>query len=428
MSKFLITSRSICSLKFIQRCYSVKEVASAIDLELFGTVYRTDKMTNIGSSIISKLSKKLHLQKNHPLEKVKSKIVDHFHGNYRSRHGGCIFASIDNLNPIVSVDQNFDGLLVPKDHVSRSKIDNYYINTDYVLRSHTTAHERDLIKSGWNAFLNTGDCYRRDEIDRTHYPVFHQTEGVRIFEQHEIFQDSLDDSLRLIEKNPTKRTFEKQELITLDATKFLEFNLKYTLSKLVEHLFGQDVEMRWVDAYFPFTHPSWELEVKFNDEWIEMLGCGILEQKILQSSGAPDKVGWAFGLGLERFAMRLYDIPDIRLFWSEDERFLGQFRSSNDQKFKPFSKYPPSYKDISFWANSDFSANDLFEIVRGVSGDVIEEMTLLDQFTHPKTQKQSFCYRITYRAMDRTLFDSEVNMLQEEIRNQVQKQLKVELR
>ena len=89
--------------------------------------------------------------------------------------------------------------------------------------------------------------------------------------------------MRLIEKHPTERTFEKQELITLDATKFLEFNLKYTLARLVEHLFGQDVEMRWIETYFPFTHPSWELEIKVNDEWMEMLGCGILEQKILQS-------------------------------------------------------------------------------------------------------------------------------------------------
>ena len=97
---------------------------------------------------------------------------------------------------------------------------------------------------------------------------------------------------------------------------------------------------------------------------------------LIDTAGASDKVGWAFGLGLERFAMRLYDIPDIRLFWSEDERFLGQFKNNNNDGFKPFSKYPPSYKDISFWADSDFSANDLFEIVRAVSGDVIEKVCI----------------------------------------------------
>lgn len=159
-------------------------------IELLNKTYKKDGMTNISSNIISKVEEKLHLQKNHPLEIIKSKIVNYFHGNYRSRFGGCIFASIDNLDPVVTVQQNFDRLNVPKNHVSRSKNDNYYVNSEYVLRSHTTAHEPDLIRSGWNAFINTGDVYRRDEIDRCHYPVFHQLEGVRIFEQHELFNES----------------------------------------------------------------------------------------------------------------------------------------------------------------------------------------------------------------------------------------------
>lgn len=159
-------------------------------IELLNKTYKKDGMTNISSNIISKVEEKLHLQKNHPLEITKSKIVNYFHGNYRSRFGGCIFASIDNLDPVVTVQQNFDSLNVPKNHVSRSKNDNYYVNSEYVLRSHTTAHEPDLIRSGWNAFINTGDVYRRDEIDRCHYPVFHQLEGVRIFEQHELFSES----------------------------------------------------------------------------------------------------------------------------------------------------------------------------------------------------------------------------------------------
>lgn len=93
-------------------------------------------------------------------------------------------------------------------------------------------------------------------------------------------------------------------------------------------------------------------------------------------AGAGDKIGWAFGLGLERYAMKLFEIPDIRLFWSKDERFLSQYRIDQNAIFKPFSKYPPSYKDISFWVEQqeEFSANDLFEIVRTVAGDVIEEV------------------------------------------------------
>ena len=94
-------------------------------------------------------------------------------------------------------------------------------------------------------------------------------------------------------------------------------------------------------------------------------------------AGASSHIGWAFGLGLERFAMKLFDVPDIRLFWSEDPRFLSQFQLNEDAKFKPFSKYPPSFKDISFWVNQpDFSPNDLFEVCRAVAGDWIEEVRI----------------------------------------------------
>jgi len=73
--------------------------------------------------------------------------------------------------------------------------------------------------------------------------------------------------------------------------------------------------------------------------------------------------------------MKLFDIPDIRLFWSEDPRFLKQFKKGVDSKFQEFSKYPPSFKDISFWVNEqDFSSNDLYEVARSVCGDVIEEV------------------------------------------------------
>ena len=98
-----------------------------------------------------------------------------------------MFTMVDNLSPVVTVEQNFDSLLVPKDHVSRTKNDNYYINAEHLLRAHTSAHQRDLIKTGLDAFLVTGDVYRRDEIDMCHYSVFHQMEGVRLFSQHELF-------------------------------------------------------------------------------------------------------------------------------------------------------------------------------------------------------------------------------------------------
>ena len=85
-----------------------------------------------------------------------------------------------------------------------------------------------------------------------------------------------------------------------------------------------------MNEYFPFTHPSWELEVFYNDQWLELLGCGIIRQEILQKAGAFERMGWAFGLGLERLAMCLYKIPDIRLFWSTDTGFLHQFETDDE--------------------------------------------------------------------------------------------------
>jgi phenylalanyl-tRNA synthetase alpha chain len=117
------------------------------------------------------------------------------------------------------------------------------------------------------------------------------------------------------------------------------------------------------------------------------------------------------------------------LFWSEDDRFLKQFAAGNlGARFKPYSKFPPCYKDMAFWTSDAFTENNLCELVRGIGGDLVEEVALIDAFTHPKTQRTSNCYRITYRSMERSLTDEEVNALQERVREGVSGQLKVELR
>ncbi len=88
-----------------------------------------------------------------------------------------------------------------------------------------------------------------------------------------------------------------------------------------------DIEHRWSPDYFPFTHPSFELEVKpkDSDTWMEIAGCGVMEQRLIHSAGVENKMGWAFGIGMERLAMMMYKIPDIRCFWSEDPGFTNQF-------------------------------------------------------------------------------------------------------
>lgn len=97
---------------------------------------------------------------------------------------------------------------------------------------------------------------------------------------------------------------------------------------------------------------------------------------ILSFLGVPNKIGWAFGLGLERIAMILYSIPDIRLFWSTDPRFLAQFKEGSVTSFRPYSKYPPCFKDVSFWSSDSQSLheNDFCDLVRDVAGDLVEDV------------------------------------------------------
>ncbi|XP_029800393.1 phenylalanine--tRNA ligase, mitochondrial isoform X1 [Suricata suricatta] len=357
-------------------------------LELLGKSYPQDSYSNLSPKVLSRVGRNLHNQQHHPLWLIKERVKEHFYQQYVGRFGTPLFSVYDNLSPVVTTWQNFDSLLIPADHPSRKKGDNYYLNGTHMLRAHTSAHQWDLLRSGLDAFLVVGDVYRRDQIDSQHYPVFHQLEGVRLFSKHELFTGIKDgESLQLFEQS--SRSAYKQETHTMEATKLIEFDLKQTLAKLVTHLFGDGLDIRWVDCYFPFTHPSFEMEVSFHGEWLEVLGCGVMEQRLVNSAGAQDRVGWAFGLGLERLAMILYDIPDIRLFWSEDERFLKQFRVSEINqkvKFQPLSKYPAVINDISFWLPSEnYTENDFYDLVRTIGGDLVEKVDLIDKFEHPKS-------------------------------------------
>ncbi|KAK1422171.1 hypothetical protein QVD17_25108 [Tagetes erecta] len=398
------TKPFISKSQFLRRRYKSTQTLASSLLQLGGLqiskqdVVKDEPTNNVPDLIFTKLGLQLHRRDDHPLGILKNAIYEYFDTNYNNQ-----FHKFDDLCPIVTTKENFDDVLVPADHVSRSYNDTYYIDAETVLRCHTSAHQASLLRKGYTNFLVTGDVYRRDSIDSTHYPVFHQMEGVRVFGPSD-WNDS-----------------------GMDGTSYAANDLKACLEGLARHLFGA-VEMRWVGSYFPFTNPSFELEIYFQEKWLEVLGCGVMEQEILNRGGQTDNVAWAFGLGLERLAMVLFDIPDIRLFWSTDKRFTSQFTKGQlGIKFKPFSKYPPCYKDMSMWINDSFTENNLCEIVRGVAGDLAEEVQLIDNFTNKKGMT-SHCYRITYRSMERSLTDEEINELQWNVRDQVQRQMNVELR
>lgn len=347
----------------------------------------------------------------------------------------------------MSVHQNFDSLGFPSDHPGRSRTDTYYINRDTVLRTHTSAHQADLFRLDPSpGFLISADVYRRDAIDRSHYPVFHQMEGARTFDRRDapdvaraVNADLASlpvHNLVIEDPNPpfhsTRNPLQTPDHTAEEATALVS-HLKHSLELVVAAIFSSSqtssagpLKVRWIEATFPFTSPSYEMEVFFNGEWLEILGCGIVKQSLPNNAGQPSKLGWAFGLGLERIAMILFGIPDIRLFWSEDPRFLDQFKDGQIGRFKEFSKHPACYKDISFWLPRDsegrqapFHENDMHSLVRDVAGDAVEDVTLTDRFTDKKTGRESVCFRVNYRMLSRTMTNEEANALHEGVRNGV---------
>ncbi|KAJ7582704.1 phenylalanyl-tRNA synthetase [Mycena floridula] len=408
-------------------------------IEILGQKYPTDSLTNVTSAIISKIPMQLHNLPGHPLCTLRSLIESHFPD----------FARHSSRSPLVTPFVNFDELGFPMDHPGRAVTDSYYINKDLMLRTHTSAHEVEVFRSGQTKWLLTADVYRRDEIDGSHYPVFHQMEGARLFStdaaglvelqaENQRMESDLARSNIVIEDVPhLSETNPCQEVHDPVYSELVAKNLKLSLNGLMLKLFGgirgtteEPLRVRWIETYFPFTSPSFEVEVFYQGDWLEILGCGVIKQKTLDTSAVTDTIGWAFGLGLERIAMVLYSIPDIRLFWSTDPRFLSQFVEGEISTFKPYSKYPACFKDVSFWTEETqpLHENDFCDLVRDIAGDLVEDVKQIDSFVHPKTKRTSLCYRINYRSMDRSLSNEETNEIQARVVSRLKDQFRVEIR
>lgn len=391
---------SSVSTTIMTRLHATQEKVDYADI----TRYQVDHpRNNVPPHIAALVGRGLHEKPEHPLGILCERIQQYFDGLEEDYD---FFLGED---PIVTTTQCFDDLRIGPDHPGRSPSDTYYLTDSTLLRTHTSAHQSMHLRDGHERFLCAGDVYRRDEIDSSHYPAFHQLEGVKLFDPNVV------GDLKVGE-----------EWLKGDECQMIAQDLKDTLEGLMDHLFGP-VEKRWSEDYFPFTEPSFECEILYEGEWLEVLGCGVIHTEVLEMAGREDRRGWAFGLGLERLAMILFKIPDIRLFWTDDARFHDQFKAGSITEFKPYSKFPPVFKDIAFWLPEGFVENDFFEMARGIAGDLVERMELTDEFTNPKTNKSSKCYRITYRSMDRSLTNEEIDALQEELREKCA-DLKLEVR
>ena len=310
---------------------------------------------------------------------------------------------------ILPADISFDLFNFPADHPARRQTDTYFPDEKHVLRTHTTImwyywlNQKEIKEKIKNkesvGALSYGKVYRKDEIDRNHMNVFHQMDGWYLAPKSE-------------------------KIITIE-------DLKNVLTEIAQTIFGKEIKYRFNKDEFPYTDPSLEMEIEVNGRLVEVLGAGVVRGTVLKNLGVdPDEYnGWAFGFGLERLAIISMDLPDIRLFWSDDYRIKKQLKLG--QKFVEVSKYPPITRDISFVVSKDFAPNNYFDLIRDLGGNLVEEVKLIDKYEDKEKfgeNKVSYTYRIIYRAPDRTLVSEEVDKIQSEIYRQTAEQFNAELR
>lgn len=233
----------------------------------------------------------------HPLQIVENEIKEIFLGMGFSVADG----------PEVEYDYyNFEALNLPPDHPARDTQDTFYITDNILLRTQTSSVQVHVMENQKPPIriISPGRVYRSDAVDATHSPLFHQIEGL------------------VVDKGITMA------------------DLKGTLELLMQRLYGDDCKIRLRPHHFPFTEPSAEVDVMCfgchgagcrmckGEGYIELLGAGMVHPKVLEGCGIDSSVysGFAFGMGLERIAMRRYNISDMRLLFENDMRFLEQFR------------------------------------------------------------------------------------------------------
>ena len=268
--------------------------------ELFASKGKTLHEEELGKKLASEkiditIDKRSPIGKLHPLNSVRKRLVDFF-----------VYMGFDVLDgPEVETDYyNFEALNVPKDHPARDMQDTFFIDEGILLRSQTSASQVRYMESVKPPMkmISPGRVFRNDD-DATHSPVFHQLEGL------------------VVDKGITM------------------CDLKGILDLFAKHFFGKDTKVRFRPSYFPFTEPSVEVDVSCaichgagckickGTGWIEILGAGIVNRKVLKGCGIdPDEyTGFAFGFGIDRIANIIHSIPHIKLLYENDVRFLKQF-------------------------------------------------------------------------------------------------------
>ena len=212
-------------------------------VQLLGRQYNADSWTNITPKIIELAERGIYKQPSNPLFLICERIRHFFRQNSHLNDIGYHYDEHHYENPVVTLEDNFDSLLIAKDHVSRSKSDTYYVNSTHLLRSHTSAHQMHCLLKGSKAFISSADCFRRDEIDRSHFPVFHQCEVFKLYNHKEALGQQAQTS-QLYGESRTENDL-KQAIYSHEASAFAESKLKFTVEKFVRSFFDDPSLQSW---------------------------------------------------------------------------------------------------------------------------------------------------------------------------------------
>ena len=337
----------------------------------------------------------------HAISLLYKRVAD----NMREAHEGSD-VRVYRKDPIVTVADNYDNLLIAADNISRSSTYTHYVDNKHVLRTHTTAQipgilrELAATRKDWNdvVILLPGLAYRRDVTDKKHVGQVHMLEMWRIV-----------------------KTGKDKPIIKDDLLKVV---------KGVANTAAPGWKLRIIDSPHPYTKQGFEVNAVLGDRDIEILECGLINDQILENAGfdSSEYSGWALGMGLDRLVMTLKDISDVRYLRSTNPKIAAQMKDL--EKYHEVSSQPAIQRDMSYGVPTSYVEEDVNEDIREALGDkqnILESVEILSETAYEdlpqkiqerlgiSSNQKNVLVRITLRHLERTLENKEANKIYSDI-------------
>lgn len=343
----------------------------------------------------------------HAIQQVYAKIKQKIQDTYPDSD-----VRVCRKHPIVSIEDNYDNLLIASDNISRSSTYTHYVDTTHILRTHTSAHMPSILRElsqstdSWDdiVVLLPGLAYRRDVSDKKHVAQVHMCEMWRIV------------------KNSSSRKVAKSDLLQV--------------VEAVAETAAPGWQLRIIDSPHPYTQQGIEVNAVQGDRDIEILECGLINDEILARSGLDPSLysGWAMGMGLDRLVMTLKNIPDIRYLRSTNPKIAKQMTDLT--AYREVSHQPAIRRDMSYSVPQNYVEEDISEDIRkslAEDGDVLESVQLLTETPYallpPVAREKLGCQkdqknvlvRITLRHLEHSITNNQANDLYEQVYRYVNK-------